>query len=325
MSAAPEIPPSVDEEPLQRMSFGDHLEELRRRVSRALVAIGVCMLVMVPFKDAVSAVYLAPYRSMWREGFTDYLTKFDAEIEAMGGREGLGSDLRGGLYRERVEFLDAHREAILDGSFPFREFGDKIRGSGGYQVPYYLVALGGIEDFWTFMTATFLFSLIVASPIVLYQLWAFIGAGLYRQERRTVMMYLPGAIGLLASGVAFGYYLVVPYGLHFLVKLMNFGYVQPMFSVSSYFGLLFMMTAALGVAFQLPMVMLALNKVGLVSHRTFRRNWRYVLLGMFVVSAFVTPPDPFTQVMMAVPMIGLYGLGLALTLRAEAKAERTAA
>src|SRR5690606_41132943 len=104
-------------------------------------------------------------------------------------------------------------------------------------------------------------------------------------------------------------------GLYFLVKLMNWAKVESMMSVDLYFSFLLTLTAALGAVFQLPLVMLAVQKVGLVSHRSMAKNWRYVILGFFVFAAVITPPDPFTQSMMAIPMVLLYGVGLLLTSR----------
>ena len=187
----------------------------------------------------------------------------------------------------------------------------------GFAMPYTLMAIGGLEDFWIFMMMAFILALILASPVVLYQGWSFIAAGLYTKERGVVYRCLPLSIGLMLGGVLFGYLVVVRYGLYFLVKLMNPEQVGANFTVSLYFNLLFTLTAALGIVFQLPLVMLALNRIGIVSHKAFRTNWRYAILGVFVCAALFTPPDPFTQMMMAVPMVLLYVFGLILTARSE--------
>ncbi len=335
MASAPASPgPEPNDESLAKMSFGDHLDELRRRLMLSVIAVAVCVVGMLPFKDAVSAVYMQPYREMWQTGFAAYLELKDAELAERGGLQalraraagdaGAPADPTAALHVQRHEFLETHREAIVAGEFDFEEFGESIQSIGGFKVPYNLVAIGGIEEFWTFMAASVLFSLILAAPFVLYQVWAFVAAGLYKHERRVVLRYLPGAVLLLIAGVAFGYWIVVPTGLYYLVELMNFGMVQPMFSVSNYFRLLFTLTAALGVVFQLPLLMLALNRAHVVSHAAFRKHWRVIVLCMFVTSAMLTPPDPFTQVMMGVPMVGLYLVGLWLTGRAERREARRA-
>ena len=88
-----------------------------------------------------------------------------------------------------------------------------------------------------------------------------------------------------------------------------------MLAVGQYFTLLFWLTVAMGLMFQLPLVMLAIVKVGLVQHDTLKKNWRWIVLGFFAVSAMLTPPDPFTQLLMAGPMIILYIVGLTMTAR----------
>jgi sec-independent protein translocase protein TatC len=325
-------------EQLPRMSFGDHLDELRRRVIRALLAIVVAVLALAPLKQQITAIYVAPYRTMWLTAYDDYVARLEAEhaaeaaeLAALRAQAEPGRAPPAGLARleqthERRSSMLAwnrdHRAAVRAGEY---EFHDDIRWFGGFEVPYTLVAIGGLDDFWTFMAATFLFGLILASPIVLWQAWAFIAAGLYSNERRIVMRVVPFAFLLLAAGVLFGFLFVVPYGLFFLVKLMNWAAITPMFSVSLYFSFLLTLTAALGLVFQTPLVMLALDRTGIVPHESMRKNWRYVILVIFVVAAVLTPPDPFTMMLMALPMTLLYGVGLLLTARRSRPAPALAA
>ena len=232
------------------------------------------------------------------------------------------------LHPEEQEIVDWHAKysgQILDGSFP-EELHNRIYTVGGFDLPRTLKALGGLEDFWTFMAATMLFALILAGPVVLWQAWAFVAAGLYRHERSVVMRYLPLSLGLFTAGVSFGYFVVVPMGLYFLIQLMYWAKVTSMMSVGLYFSFLLTLTLALGVVFQLPLVMLAVQKIGLVSHDALRKNWRYIVRGFFTLSAMITPPDPFTQLLMAGPMVVLYIVGLVLTGRsARRMAAETAA
>ena len=296
------------------MSFGDHLDELRVRVLYSLLAVVVCTAVLLPFKTAVTEVYTGPYRQMWLQSFNAYETMIRGRVAEE--RELVAADPSRTLdpkYEEIIDWLDREGPQIRNGTFDFETFSRDVETRGRFKLPYTLAALGGIADLWVFMAATVLFGLVLSSPIVLYQAWAFVAAGLYQQERAVVLRYFPLAAGLLMAGVLFGYFVVVPYGLYFLVKLMHFGHVVPLISVTEYFSMLLTLTGALGACFQLPLVMLALVKAGICSHRFLRRNWRYVILGCFVLSAFLTPPDPFTQAMMAAPMIVLYVFGLFLT------------
>lgn len=299
-------------EDLPKMSFGEHLEELRKRLFISLVAVMVAVLGLLPFKTQVTGIYVAPYQWMWQRLFADYCQQMDHDVAALGGIDKLHP-----LKRERYQFIKEYGPQVLDGSLD-QELLPEVNTRGGFPVRPTLVALGGLDDFWTFMAASLLFGLVLAAPVVLYQAWAFIAAGLYVSERRMVLKYVPFAVTLLLSGVIFGYTTVVPWGTFFLMKLMNFLQIEPMLSVSQYFTLLLTLTAALGTVFQLPLVMLALQKVGIATYVGMRRSWRYIVLGIFVLSAVITPsPDPFTQLMMAGPMCLLYLLGLVLCWRAR--------
>lgn len=301
--------PHDADENLPKMSFGDHLDELRRRLLRSLIALAVCVFGLVPFKNQVTDIYVKPYRDMWKAGFDDYLEGREAEAKAK-GFENLHP-----LRQKSLLWLRDWGPQVRAGTFPIEE-AHQIAEQGGFRVPYNLVSLGGIEDFWTFMAASLLFAAVLAGPYVLYQIWAFVGAGLYKRERRVVMRYVPLASVLLIGGVLFGYFVVVPTGLFYLIKIMDFGNVQPVLAVSQYFSFLLTLTIALGFVFQMPMLMLALQKVGLVTHEAWRKNWRMIIFVFFIVAAVLTPPDPFTQTMMAVPMCLLYVFGLFLTARA---------
>ncbi|MCA8941643.1 MAG: twin-arginine translocase subunit TatC [Planctomycetes bacterium] len=296
------------DEHLERMSFGDHLEELRRRLLISLIAVVVAVFGFMPFKQEVTAVYVQPYRIMWNRAFEAHCDRLEQEVADAGGLENVHP-----VTQEIVKFLRAHKAEALAGTFPAP---GQLEIHGNFRMPYALKATGGLEDFWVFMAATILFGLMVAAPIVLYQIWAFLSAGMYEREKRTVRRVFPFALLLLILGVSFGYFVVVPYGLYFLTSMMNWFQVEPMLTVNQYFTLLLMLTAALGFVFQMPLLMLALVKVGIVTHATLKKNWRYIILGFFCVSAMLTPPDPFTQIMMAVPMVFLYLLGLFLTARA---------
>src|SRR5262249_1413580 len=155
------------------------------------------------------------------------------------------------LHQEALKFMHENRQAIVGGTFP-SDFAYQIPLRSGYRVPYELVAVGGIEDFWTFMMASFVFALGIAAPVGIWPIWAFIAAGLYKRERRVFYRYFPFMMALLAAGVLFGYLVALPYGLGFLIRLQVPGLVSSMLSVGNYFTFLFALTAAMGAVFQLP-------------------------------------------------------------------------
>lgn len=294
----------AEPEELPRMSFGDHLEELRKRLFRSVLALVIAVVAMLPFHDQVQGIITEPYRILWRQAFLDHVATLEAR-EAAGV---IDKDFG-------VEFLANCRkygEQILAGDFPWPAL---LPDKTGFPVPYTLVAIGGLDDFWTFMMASFVFAFVMASPVVIWQVWAFVAAGLYQRERKIFYRYFPFMMVLLSAGVLFGYFYAVPYGLGWLVRMMKTDQVSALLGVSQYFTLLFTMTAALGVVFQLPLVMVALQRVGLVRHQTLARNWRGIVLSIFVISAVITPPDPFSMLLMAGPTLLLYLIGLMFTLR----------
>lgn len=300
-----------EKEDLARMSFGDHLDELRKRLWRSLIAVIAACLVFMPMHNQVMEIVVTPYRILWTQNFETYVTDFEAREQ-----QGLVTE---DMEKDWLKFIHKEKQRILDGTFP-PKLSRWIPNNTGFSVPYSLVATGGLDDFWTFMMASLVFALAVASPVVIWQVWAFISAGLYKRERVAFRLYFPFMMVLLGSGVLFGYLYVVPFGLGFLIKMMNSGQVDPMLSVSQYFSLLFFMTLALGIVFQLPVVMVALQKVGIVRHQLMRQHWRWVILIICIMSAVLTPtPDPFTMFMVASPALLLYVLGLVLTWRMEKK------
>ena len=297
----PRIRDALDEEELPRMSFGDHLDELRKRVIYSLLALVVAILGILPFKGAVQEIIVGPYRAQWQSGFEAWVAKLQQK-QADGVLDPKGA--------EYLEFCTRYKDAIYAGDY---EYTWTIGAESGYFVPYGLYATGGLEDILSFMWASLIFALVIASPVVIWQIWAFIAAGLYKHERAAFYRFFPFMMLLAAAGVWFGYSVALPYSLGFLISLMDPSLVGALFSVGQFLNLLFLTTAAMGVMFQVPIVMLALQKIGLVRHQAFRKHWRVTILIIFCSAALFTPPEPVSMILMASPMMVLYALGLLLT------------
>ena len=148
-------------------------------------------------------------------------------------------------------------------------------------------------------------------PYVLYQAWAFIAPGLYRHERRFALPLLMSSIVLFYTGVAFAYYVVFPLMFAFLTSTTPEG-VQLMADMSSYLDFVMLLFFAFGIAFEVPVAVVLLVATGLVKVETLRRQRGYVIIGIFVVAAFLTPPDAVSQCFMAVPMWLLFEFGILL-------------
>ncbi|MFN3532180.1 MAG: twin-arginine translocase subunit TatC [Candidatus Brocadia sp.] len=165
------------------------------------------------------------------------------------------------------------------------------------------------EGFYAYMKLCFITSVFLAYPFVIYQIWKFVSVGLYKKEQRYVLLFLPVSYVAFVVGGLFGYFLLIPFGLQFLIGILGPG-IQPIITMKDYVSLVFMLTVALGLVFQLPLVMLLLSKIGFVTPDKFVAWRKYAVLVIFIIAAIVTPPDPFTQTMTAVPMIVLYELGI---------------
>ncbi len=149
--------------------------------------------------------------------------------------------------------------------------------------------------------------LVVASPAIIYQIWAFVGAGLYRHERSTVKHYvLPGVL-LFLAGAAVAYYFVLPFALRFLISFAadNMG-AESMLDINSYVSLVAFGMFVFGIMFQLPLIMVFLMRIGIVEPETFRRSRRIAVVAAFFFAMILTPPDVISQLALAGCLLVLY-------------------
>jgi len=154
-------------------------------------------------------------------------------------------------------------------------------------------------------------SVFLASPWVVYQLWAFISPGLYKKEKRWAAPFVLLTGGLFIAGGCFAYFLAFRYGLTFLLSIATTGDVQPMITITEYFDLFVNVTLGVGLVFEMPIVIFTLTLLRLASPRFLLRHSRYAILIIVIIAAIVTPtPDVFNLMLFAVPMCLLYFVGL---------------
>ena len=174
-----------------------------------------------------------------------------------------------------------------------------------------LIATSVVAPFTTPLKLALFAAIFVAMPYVLYQVWAFIAPGLYRHEKRFALPLFASSVALFYAGTAFAYFVVFPLMFRFLAMTTPEG-VKMMTDISSYLDFVVLLFFAFGIAFETPVATVLLVASGLVGLRTLKKNRGYVLLGIFVVAAFLTPPDAIAQTAMAVPMYLLYEIGILL-------------
>ena len=150
----------------------------------------------------------------------------------------------------------------------------------------------------------------VGSPYVARELWGFVAAGLYRDERRYVKAFAPTSFLLFVLGCVFGYFILIPYALYAMVTMMPLDKVEPIVNIGDYLGLVLTLTILLGVVFQLPLVMVFLTKVGLVAPARWRSWRKAAIVVSVVVAAFLAPPDLLSMVVFVLPLLVLYEIGV---------------
>jgi sec-independent protein translocase protein TatC len=189
--------------------------------------------------------------------------------------------------------------------------------AAGHPDPGPLRNIGPAEPFIFTLKLAAAFALIGGAPLYLHQLWRFVGVGLLDHERKAVSRSFPVGVVLLLIGMAFGYRILLPLGLQFLVPYVPAELVQPEVTVSAYFSLVAALTVLMGFVFELPLIMWLVVRAGLVEVSTLSKSRRVAIITMLVFSAMMTPPDVVTQLLVTGPMIILYEIGLVMARRAE--------
>ncbi len=170
------------------------------------------------------------------------------------------------------------------------------------------------EAFFTYLKISLLAGFLLAIPVVLYQFWAFVAPGLYRSERRAFFPVLLLSIFLFFAGAAFSFFLVFPLAFQFLVGFATDD-IMAMPTMKEYLGFSITLLLAFGASFQVPIVCMALVRLGMVGVADLRAKRRYVFAGAFVLAALITPPDVVSQVLLGFPVWLLYELGILLSAR----------
>jgi sec-independent protein translocase protein TatC len=168
------------------------------------------------------------------------------------------------------------------------------------------------EAFFTYMKVAFISGLILASPFVLYQIWAFVAPGLYRHEKKYVVPFVLAGSFFFAIGILFAYYVALPIGFKFLLGFAT-DFIKPLPSMKEYLSFSIKFLLAFGLVFEFPVVLVLLARIGVVDAKTLARQRKYAILLIFIFAAILTPPDIISQVIVALPMIGLYELSILLS------------
>ncbi|HYA39078.1 MAG TPA: twin-arginine translocase subunit TatC [Candidatus Methylomirabilis sp.] len=183
-----------------------------------------------------------------------------------------------------------------------------------------MIATEVASPFLTPIKLTLALAVVLTIPFLLYQLWAFVAPGLYKHERRLVLPLLISSTVLFYGGMAFAYFVVFPMAFGFFVHALPPG-VTMMTDIRSYLDFVFSMFFAFGIAFEVPVAVVLLARMGVINPDTLAQKRPYMILLAFIVAAVLTPPDIFSQFFLAVPMIMLYEIGVFFARRMKRAAE----
>ena len=169
------------------------------------------------------------------------------------------------------------------------------------------------DVFGIVLNASFVLGLILASPVIAYQLWAFLSPALYRHEKRVIIPVLLGAVVLFLAGVALSFYVVLPFTLGFLLQFQTAA-LEPMITARDYFGFAISMSLAFGAVFELPILIVALTALGIVTPQFLNKYRRHAVVLCIVAAAFITPgADPTSLFALAIPLYFLFELSVVLS------------
>jgi sec-independent protein translocase protein TatC len=309
------------------MTFGEHLEELRVCLIRG--AIGLLCGVAIGFFVAKPVIHII--ESPLRKALGDYYTERAIEVfDAWTPRRAGGPT----LPYSRKEIVDAVEQHNL--SFDLREIHPhRLPGAKpdlSQQESFDTESLAPIllwqplardsrvsittlsaqEAFGIYVKASFLVGLVLAGPWIIYQLWIFVAAGLYPHEKKVVHIFLPASTGLFAAGVLLAFFFVFDFVLTYLLAFNEWLGLDPDPRISEWLSFVLFLPVGFGLGFQLPLVMVFLDRLGIVEVKTFTSQWRMAFVVIFIAAAILTPADPYSMLLLATPLAALYfgGIGL---------------
>ncbi len=311
------------------MTFGEHLDELRVVLFRSLIGLVVGFIVGLCIAKYVVRWTTVPLKSALDEHYELLAEEQLTEIY----RENVPDTVKDFMKRERLLFEEAYLEqAELEriAANSGNQFQDISAESDVVHMPLPLPnprmvktriwrrartdvqSLSAQEPFMIWVKAGFVTGMLLASPYIFWQIWSFIAAGLYPHEKKYVYVFLPISLALFWAGAALAFFVVFQYVLNFLFQFNRALDIQTDLRISEWIGFVLIMPLGFGIAFQLPLVMFFLNRIGIFTLKSYIEKWRIAVLVIFVISMFLTPADPMSMILMALPLCFLYFLGIAM-------------
>lgn len=173
-----------------------------------------------------------------------------------------------------------------------------------------LIFLSPVEGFITYLKVSFLSAVVIASPLIIYEFWAFVSPALYPHEKRVVVPALISSIIFFTFGVLFAYFIILPIAFRYLILGFSTEHISAMISMEKYLSFSFTLILAFGVVFETPVVLLLLNRFGVIYPSHLEKYRGAIIVGIFTLAAILTPPDVLSQILLAVPLTVLFELSI---------------
>ena len=185
-----------------------------------------------------------------------------------------------------------------------------LQSEAGYEEFH---AFNVIDPIALYLKVIILLAVVIISPIIMYQVWAFIAPGLHETERKVTLSYIPFAFMLLIVGMMFSYFVLVPYVMYFMKELSTELGITQTVGINEYFTFLFQILIPFGIVFQLPIVLLFMSRLGILDPKRLVKIRKYAYFGLFVIAAFITPPDLMSHLLVTVPLFILYEISIVIS------------
>lgn len=285
------------------MSFGDHLESLRVHLWKALIGLAICVVGALFIGHKIVEVVRAPIDSALKEYNLDKLPRENESETEKVQKESIEELIVSlGSKTEPTAETKALQKILRDYQFRLNSIEETMAEP---------VTLAVQEAFTTiYLKVSFIAGLVFASPWVIYQIWLFVAAGLYPHERKYVYIYLPISIFLFLGGALFCFYAVFPFVLNFLLSFNKLLGVNPQIRLSEWISFAVTLPVMFGLSFQLPLIMLFMERISIFTVKDYHEKRRMAVLIIAIISMLMTPADPMSMVLMMMPLILLYELGI---------------
>ncbi len=298
-----------------------HLAELRTRLALSVASVFVAFIVTFTFHEAILEWITAPLenaltqvqKNVTHKSMTEWRIEHNAttasETNATSEEDAayFAETLSHALNKAAAAARDTLKSALDEAATAAKGLADALRAEKRFNAQITTHQVAG--TFFVALKVSFFAALLLALPFILYQIWLFIAPGLYSHEKKMILPFVVGGSIMFLIGVLFAYYVVTPFGFQFLITFGAFLYT-PLINIEDYVGFFTKIMLGFGIAFELPVFAYFLALMGLVTDRTLKDFFKYAVVIIFLLAAILTPPDVLTQMLMAAPLIILYGVSI---------------